>query len=216
MKNAKEKNIKSPKAISMTAFLNEIKSHCTELLSKSRCNSLPFHNIAHTLEVYKKSEVIANFEGLVKDDLEALLIASLFHDTGYIATYAGHECISATNAMLYLKQLGYPDDKIERVVTCINATKIEHEPNSILEKVICDADLAHLGDDDFMEKNERLRLEWSNHLNVHYTDEEWYRLNIRFLKNHQFYTEYGKRFLQPLKQKHLDYFEGKLGNLHQC
>ncbi|MEH6406929.1 MAG: HD domain-containing protein [Leeuwenhoekiella sp.] len=202
--------------IKMNSFLNSIKTHCIDLLTHSRCRTLPFHNLNHTLEVFEKSEVIAKSEGLAKKDLEAVLIASLFHDTGYTSAYAGHEFISITNAMLYLEKLGYPKEQIEQVTACINATKLENKPNSILEKIICDADLAHLGDPDFIEKNERLRLEWANHLNIEYSDEEWFKMNINFLKHQSYYTNYGKRVLEPLKQKHITYFESQLAKGNPC
>ena len=36
-----------------------------------------------------------------------------------------------------------------------------------------------------------------------FTDEEWYELNLDFLINHKYHTDYGKNVLQEKKQKNV-------------
>jgi predicted metal-dependent HD superfamily phosphohydrolase len=185
----------------------KVKEHCLELLTHSRCNVLPFHSVKHTLEVFENVQKIGEFEEINNSDLEILKIAALFHDTGLSAAYSGHEDISANNAILFLSFLNYPQNKINAVLKCIDATKMPQRPVSLLEKIICDADLFHLSNSGFITKNKLLRLEWQVYLNWIFSDDEWIVLNSNFLKSHSYHTSFGKSHLEEGKNKNLLLFE---------
>ncbi|WP_417886867.1 HD domain-containing protein [Zunongwangia sp.] len=178
--------------------------HCHAMLRNSRCYSLPYHNIQHTLEVFQFARKISDYENLSFEDKEVVSLASLFHDTGNGEIFNGHEKISAEKADCFLTSLGYSKEKIERVKSCIVATKMPQTPSSKLEEVICDADLAHLGSGSFINYNKRLRQEWNKCFNKSYSDIEWIENNIMFLESHTYFTSYGKDILQPKKMKNLE------------
>ena len=50
--------------------------------------------------------------------------------------------------------------KIAIVKAAILATEFPQKPSTLLEEILCDADFSHLGDKDYLEKNQLLRLEW--------------------------------------------------------
>ncbi|TXK70598.1 HD domain-containing protein [Mesonia sp. HuA40] len=187
----------------MSAILQKAYNHCFRILKESRCNFLDFHNCQHTQEVYNIVKTIGTYEKLDKDELEIVLLAALFHDTGNTQTFQGHEMLSAHKASCFLNQNKYPKTGIEKLTNCILGTKMPQQPKTILEKVLCDADLAHLGSTDFQEKNKCLRLEWHNQLNLSFTTKEWLELNCSFLENHTYFTSFGKKFLEPQKQKNM-------------
>ena len=53
-----------------------------------------YHNLSHTTEVVSAVKEIAAAEGVSADDLELLVIAAWFHDSGYVKTCKGHEEVS--------------------------------------------------------------------------------------------------------------------------
>jgi len=196
----------------MTALLEKTKKHCTQILIESRCNQLAFHNSQHTKEVFNNAQQIGTHENLTQEDLEIVSLAALFHDTGNMDCFKGHEDVSAHKASEYLKNIGFEPGKIEKVVKCILATKMPQKPTNLLEEVICDSDLAHLGKENFIAKNRLLREEWSEHLKICFSNKEWVKLNIGFLETHKYFTSYGKKLLQPQKEKNLIILKQQLGD----
>ena len=197
----------------MSAILQNTKRHCYGLIQKSSCYFLPFHNWNHTLEVYERTQLIASYEGVSGKALERVLIAALFHDTGNAAEFKGHERVSAINAQKFLTQRAYSHTAIHEVISCILATQIPQKPTNLNQKIICDADLFHLGDPSFFWKNELLRNEWSQYLDTQYEDAEWYDLNIAFLDSHKFHTSYGKTYLRPIKERNIEQLKSFLINI---
>ncbi len=184
--------------------MNRAKKYCKKLFLKSSCISMPFHNFQHTLEVFENVKKIASYEDISKEQLEPILLAALFHDTGNAFRFQGHEYVSRTYAILFMEKNGYNEKLTEKVCNNIIATKIPQNPTNIYESIICDADLFHLGTRSYGSKNEMLRREWSKYLELEYSDDEWKDLNIEFMKQHRFHTKYGKEILNPVKQENLE------------
>ena len=180
-------------------MISDTYDYCIDVLENSRCKDLPFHSIDHTKDVYSYSKTIAQYEEVYGAELDPILIAALFHDTGMAETYIDHEEQSAIYAREYLTKVKYPEEKIKVVVNCIMATKMPQNPKTKAEKIICDADLYHLGIENYLFRNERLRVEWENFFNRYYSDEEWYALNVEFLKNQKYHTWFGKTVLKNRK-----------------
>jgi len=95
------------------------------------------------------------------------------------------------------------NEQIEIICGMIMATKIPQQPHTQLEKIIADADLFYLGGTDYDRISTSLFEELKIYLNV--TDQrEWNEIQVNFLSNHHYHTDYGKTHLAPGKQKHLD------------
>ncbi|MCF4101530.1 HD domain-containing protein [Gillisia sp. M10.2A] len=187
------------KGLSRSNIVAQTQEYCIDFLNNSRCKSLPFHSVQHTQDVYKYVKTIANYEEVFGADLEPILIAALFHDTGMAETYKDHEDKSVVFAMDYLEKHNYPKDKMEIVKSCIMATKMPQNPKNQAEKIICDADLYHLGLESYIFRNERLRAEWEQFFNRQYSDEEWFAINVEFLENQKYHTWFGKTVLRNRK-----------------
>lgn len=201
------------KGLSKSSIVSDTYDHCMNILENTRCKSLPFHSIEHTKEVYEYVKTIAKYEEVFGQDLEPILIAALFHDTGMAETYVNHEEQSAAYAKEFLTKQDYPPVKLEAVVSCILATKMPQDPKTQAEKIICDADLYHLGLESYIFRNERLRSEWEQFFDLKYSDEEWYAINVEFLENQKYHTWFGKTVLKNrkdlncnmLKERHKKY-----------
>ncbi|WP_346984603.1 hypothetical protein [Chryseobacterium sp. POE27] len=69
-----------------------------------------------------------------------------------------------------------------------------------MKKIICDADLFHLTRTNYPKYEKALRLEFEKYLGLIFTDEEWQMQNNDFLKNHQYFTDYGQNILAKFKE----------------
>jgi predicted metal-dependent HD superfamily phosphohydrolase len=186
-------------------------NYATDLYQTKVSKSIHFHTLQHTQEVLAASEKMAEYYQLADEDRFSLSLAAWFHDTGYSGgTAKGHEELSVELALKFLNehQIGQP--VIDKVKGCINATRIPQTPNSLIEQIICDADLFHLGTGDFKEKNRLLREELNDFGGNNLSKKDWRRLNIDFLEKHNYFTSYAKENLQPLKTVYLDELNEKL------
>ena len=74
-------------------------------------------------------------------------------------------------------------------------------PNDLLGMILCDADLYHLGSEEFDEKSSLLRLELSLLCDQEHSDREWLEKNDEFLKEHRFFTNYAFEHLGKRKSQ---------------
>jgi len=161
---------------------------------------LTYHSVDHTLDVVRESERIAAEEGISGDgDLFLLKVAALYHDTGFLETYAGHEERSCEIFMRDAVHFGLTDAEKDSVKALIMATRVPQKPSTLLERIICDADLDYLGRSDFLDIGARLKQEFL-HYHIVKDDQDWERLQLQFLKNHRYHTASSQRLREPLKQ----------------
>lgn len=149
-----------------------------------------YHNYKHTLEVVGACQDIAGWYKLEKEQLEIILLAAWFHDTGYAVAYDGHEDKSIEIARDFLTAQGCESGKIDAVCNLILSTSVSRKPASVIEEIIHDADYITMGKKSFFERAELLRIEWEVFLKRFYTDSEWAKLQLEFLLNNTFYTEF--------------------------
>lgn len=161
-----------------------------------------YHNADHTLDVYHSAAAIAKQENLTEDNTRLLLVAALYHDCGYLLGNHDHELSSCKITREALPQFGYDREYIEKVCTLIMATQLPQQPASLLEQIICDADLDYLGRTDFLTTGNKLyreMLAFGTISNI----EEWDRLQTTFLQNHRYFTASSLKNRQPKQQENL-------------
>lgn len=170
-------------------------------------NKLPshyiYHNYRHTEEVAEAARKIAGKMNLSEEDTEIVTLAAWFHDTGFIERSQNHEDASIEIAKKFLSEHNYSNEKTEKIIGCINATRYPQSPKNILEEIIADADLFHIGTKDYNGRSDLLRIEWEKAANKNYTDLEWLKINTDFLAGHKFYTRYAKKTLDENKAETL-------------
>lgn len=147
-----------------------------------------YHGIAHTRdEVVPAVETLASMEGITGKSLLLLRTAAWYHDLGYVENPVHHELISARIAVEVLPSLGYSPEDVEVVRWAILATALPQSPTNLLEQILTDADLDVLGTTDFMKRNDDLRRELA-FLGKEFSDEQWYRQQLKFIQGHQYFT----------------------------
>jgi len=146
-----------------------------------------YHSLAHTLDVIKQSERIGRSEGLNESEIELLLIAALYHDLGFTVSRKDHETNGVAIFLAESASFNLAPEEREAIVGCINATRIPQQPTTLLERVICDADLDYLGREDFKPIAHTLFQELSAFGEVG-TLEAWNKIQIQFLSKHSYHT----------------------------
>src|SRR5450432_4327439 len=107
---------------------------------------LTYHTVQHTLDILKNAERIARNENInSEEELFLLKVACLYHDSGFLVTYKGHEVESCNLAKKDLPIFALNEKQVEIICGLIMATKIPQRPGNRMEEIICDADLDYLG-----------------------------------------------------------------------
>jgi predicted metal-dependent HD superfamily phosphohydrolase len=192
-------------------LLPEAQSFVNDLFQNKVSKSIRFHNIQHTLDVVTACMKMAEFYQLDEQDRLVLYLAAWFHDTGYSNGKANdHETVSIQLATDFLQQHGADPTLVQKVTSCIEATRLPQSPKNHIEQILCDADLFHLGTDEFKEKGRLLREEFKTFSKIDISKKDWRKQNVSFLEAHQYFTSYAKEKLQPAKEKHLLELQEKL------
>ncbi len=196
----------------MNNIIKKAENYVTDLYSTKINSDLFFHSLKHVQRTVKNVNLLAAESGLNPEDTEILILAAWFHDIGHSETYEKHEQKSAEIARRFLAENAYPDDKTDKVVNCIHATDLSYQPKDILEQVIRDADVLHLGKKSFFKRNKELRKEWEKILGKKYTDEEWLKSDIKFFTDHKFQTDFARRTFNQQKESNLSQIEKALSD----
>lgn len=176
----------------------------TDLYQHQIRPDLVFHSLEHTEDVVEACSYMADHYRLEPDDRLVLMLAAWFHDTGYIkGEAAGHEAESIRIATDFLMSQGADPVIVQRVGSCIEATRMPQSPVSLIEKILCDADLYHLSTPDFKARSQLLKQEQETLLQRKITGKEWRKNNIVFLETHRYFTDYGQEHLEAQKRANL-------------
>ncbi|MBI3243056.1 MAG: HD domain-containing protein [Chloroflexi bacterium] len=163
-----------------------------------------YHSLWHTQdEVLPASEQLAALEAVAADDLLLLRTAALFHDVGFTVRRAGHEEAGRQIAAEVLPGFGYHPSQIAVIGGIIIATKLPQSPHTRLEEIIADADLDVLGREDFMLRNQVLREELAAFGSIT-TDRQWLSTQLKFLKNHHYFTAAARSLRDGQKKKNVE------------
>jgi predicted metal-dependent HD superfamily phosphohydrolase len=208
-----------PKYRPHTPRLKIVDQYIRELFRDELPSAIKYHNADHTLHPTKGVVAVANrialSENISEHDRELLIAAAYFHDTGYIREYDKNEPIAARMAGRILKLIGYKPDDIKKVQKMILATDLARKPQSLVEKILCDADLDHLGRDDFFKRDGKLR-KGRGARGIDVSDEaKWYRGTLALITNHKYYTASQNKLREEKKHQNIKLLEKKLNKIEK-
>ncbi len=187
----------------------QVQQYAQSYFNSHNDNKIVFHNITHTLDVVAATTRIANHYQLNDKDFFIVYTAAWFHDMGYCTDPAHHEEIGSTLAEKFLISQGVDEDAISVIKMCILATQIPHHPANLLEQIICDADLFHLGTDEFQERNKLMRSEAEMMYGKEIPKNNWRKNTIQLLESHHYFTDYCRLMLDEKKKENLEMLKKK-------
>ncbi|WP_295121985.1 Pycsar system effector family protein [uncultured Chitinophaga sp.] len=193
------------------SLIEAAEAYVTQQFEQNTNPTLVYHNLGHTRQVVKATSQISAFYRLRDDDLTIVMVAAWFHDMGYVlGVRKGHEEKGAEAARAFLQQQQASDHIIDGVSTCILATRLPQAPDSLLEQIVCDADLFHLGSKDYKETDKRLRSEVELVSGEKIPSEKWTLGSVTFLESHHYHTSYCQTLLKSQKEENLERLRTKL------
>jgi uncharacterized protein len=191
--------------------LQKAENFIVELLESQLPSTLHYHQFSHTRNVVKASLDLAKKENIT-DPKELMLLktAALYHDSGFLHVYNNHEEEGCRISKEVLPGFGYSEADIDEICAMIMKTKIPQQPVTHLEKILCDADLYHLGGVEFDEVGAKLYQERLAYGFVH-NEHEWNLIQISFLESHHYWTESAKSAGDQKKLEHLNRLKNLVG-----
>ncbi|NND15872.1 MAG: HD domain-containing protein [Eudoraea sp.] len=189
----------------MSEYTEKAEKYVSRLLATELDPKVRYHNLRHTERVVKSTKEILDSGTVNGADPEVMELAAWFHDTGYIHGCEDHEEKSCEIAEEFLSKEGYDAAKLAKVKDIILGTKRYHEPDSIEQEIIRDADASHFGQKSYGETTEFLREELKLLGIKSYSQNEWLNTNIDvFRTEHRYYTDYAQEHWGPRKEKNLN------------
>ncbi len=162
-----------------------------------------YHDYRHTVAVVNAAQDIIDGYNLSELERELILLACWFHDTGYDEGQEGHEDRGADYAEAFMKGRGFATAEIATVRECILATKPPQQPQNLLAEIVCDADLAHLGDNTYWDRCGRVRQELVLTRGAVMSEQDWVDWELDFISRHTFNTTVAQELYDAQKEKHI-------------
>ncbi|MGF7079415.1 Pycsar system effector family protein [Mucilaginibacter sp. UYCu711] len=184
-------------------LLEDVKQYVLDYFHEHYDPDLLYHDLNHTKGVVTAATRIANHYQLSDEDFFVVITSAWFHDIGYFTDRANHEAAGARLAAEFLKPLKVSATVVEKISGCIMATKMPQKPTGLLQQIMCDADLFHLGTDDFADKNKQLRKEIAAAKHVDIDKQQWRKKNIELLEAHNYFTDYAQLLLHDKQERNL-------------
>lgn len=175
-------------------IISQARSYVLNLLQD--VDHYPYHNIDHTIGVYLRTLYLCICENIGEEDREDLLLAALFHDTGFTKMYKNNEAAGADIAKNWLREHDWSADRIAKIERLILATKFPeqehqlfHTPIDILEMIIQDADMDNLGRSDAFYQSRAIFEEVRSFGGSAATWKQFQNNNIHVLEQYHFHTK---------------------------
>ncbi|MEX1054764.1 MAG: Pycsar system effector family protein, partial [Rhodothermales bacterium] len=113
-----------------------------------------------------------------------------------------------------LEKEGLDETSISEVERLILSTKSDQEPVDLLESVLHDADLIHLGKrKKFFRFSEKLRREWEGERGREYSELEWAEVQLKFLTTTDFKTDYARKKYGKNRRQNLKTVQSRISEL---
>lgn len=195
----------------MDRQLEKFESWIRNMFKNHQKSEVCYHNMDHTMQLVKVVAEIGEYYKLTQEEKNDLHIAGWMHDIGYWKVKGeGHEVVGAEMAQEYLIELEFDQERIDRIKSLILATKMPQMPKTLLEQIICDADLYHLSSEHYFDQTILLKKEKAN-LGFGKTSLlDWLKESKIFMLAHHYHTEYARTHFQPGKEANLKSIELKI------
>jgi len=187
---------------SKASLLQETEIYIRDFFAENVPDKFVFHDYEHTVQTVAAVRVIAEGCQLDGQQITLLELATWFHDTGYSQGPEGHEERSCNNMERFLRAK-ISDEDLQQILRCIRATKVPQQPESLLEQIICDADLSHLGMEIYWDRTGKLRQEFVLTRGKIMSDQEWVDFELNFMLTHEYHTAVAQEMFNKRKAKHI-------------
>ena len=180
----------------------KIRRKVLDILHNNLSEDLYYHGVHHTLDALKTCDLYLRNIKIGPHEAKLLRLAILFHDIGFTESRVDHELKSVEIAQRILNEYDIADKDIQIISELIMATEVGYQPKNLLEKLIRDIDLDYLGRSDYYEISDQLYRELQVYSEIQ-SQNDWNKLQVKFLEAHTYHTEYAIRNRQPNKESRI-------------
>lgn len=185
------------------ALLLDVEAYVTNFITEQVPKEYAYHDVQHTFNVVAAVKDISAAVKVSEREMELMILAAWFHDTGYDKGALNHEERSCRYAREYLASYQFSEEELQVITDCIMATKMPHNPTTMLQKIICDADLSHLGKKTYWDRCSRVRQELTMTKNITMNEQEWVDFELEFINKHRYQTRSAQELYGKRKNKHV-------------
>lgn len=183
--------------------LNAAQEHIREFFDKNIPAEYVYHDLTHTLNVVAEVREISSRSEVTEKEAELLELAAWFHDTGYDKGPENHEKRGAEYATAFLAKYNYSTEDLATIKRLIMATQVVYHPQDLLEGIISDADLSHLGKKTYWDRCGRVRQELLMTRSLLMSEQEWVDFELSFMNEHRYFTFVAEQMYNKRKLKHI-------------
>ena len=197
--------------IPTTSNLDKIEQHVKLVMSNELSDKIIYHDIPFMLRVVEAAKVISLEEDLTEREQELLLSAAWLGHLGFADPNLSNEVNnpkdlfnsamtrSTSMAKTFLESIGEDPDQVAAILQIIEESRPETEAKSNLGRILADAVTSDWGLPKSKRKVKKLYEEFLLVGAVDFGKSTWYDTVLVFLRDHEYYTQYGKRVLDEGK-----------------
>ena len=166
--------------------------------------NLFYHNRPLTNEVLATTKRIADHYQLDDHAFFIVCAAASYLYTGFHQVHEkNYQSKSAELAETFLQLKGVDTETIAEIKKCLMATGLSQKPETLLEKILCDANTYYLGTNSFRDKIKILKKEEEALANAKIDGAKWRTTMINILETHRYHTDFCQLLLDQPKAGNL-------------
>ena len=179
--------------------------HVLDLFSHASAEvPLIYRGYKRSRELVDDCKEIAKGSKLNGEAGQIALLSAWFHEAGFAVAKEGAREKSIKIARDFLSRQGQPESVADAVAACIQGVDADQDgPDGVASAVLHDALLAPLGSKNYLAQAELLRLEEEQRTGNAYSDLEWTRNQIDYLRKNNYRTRWAQLEYDGRKAKTL-------------
>jgi hypothetical protein len=181
-------------------ILKDTKRYVTTFITSTANANLVYHNKMHIEDVVSAATKIAHHYHLSENDFFTIIAAVRFNNLGFYLDYAFHQGKAAEEASAFFEKKGVDQITVNAITECILSTYSMY-PQTLLQKIVCDAEMFYLGTTNFRKQNKLQRKEYRAMNDAEISKEEWRLKTIKMISSHNFQTGYCQLLLNTKKEE---------------
>jgi hypothetical protein len=184
-------------------LIGRAEKHLSELFAEKLPPNIIFHNFNYALQLKNHAETIGKNSGLGPGEMNLLRISALFQSAGFVNYSEQWQDESIRVASAFLEENQIDPAVISQISETIRATRVPQLPKDKIAEALCDAVMMFLTAENALEQFDLLNDETAMlhpGLRKRLTFE---KRSLEFFTGHVYFTDYGKRVLQPRKEAFL-------------
>lgn len=191
-------------------ILKSVPQQVKSLFAKSPRDPLYFHTLKYAGSVVSEAGKIAGFYQLKKQDILLLRTVAWYSVVGWSYDPEHPEAAAVELMQSYLAEKNLGPELISKIARLIMTTKMPQRPSGLLEEISCDCLFLYASKKSFYKKCKLWQQEAQLSGNESKSPVDWLTDTIHLLEEHQYFSEYGRTYLEPGKRKNLLKLKGKL------